>query len=109
MGSILRPTKIEKKSQIFFINLCNAITDVIFLCVSMRFLDAIFLKKTFNSKRFRCDCHPCLKAQFLPSFSRLSAFLGSTRTEYPSLREKAVDISVQIFSDIIIYAKNIFI
>ena len=40
MGSILRSTKIAD----FFHHLCDAITDVIILCVSMQFLDAIFLK-----------------------------------------------------------------
>ena len=57
MGSILPPTKIEEKSQksqIFFHHSCDAITDVIFLYVSTRFLDAIFLKKkTFDSMQFR--------------------------------------------------------
>ena len=40
MGSILRSTKIAD----FFHHLSDAITDVIILCVSMQFLDAIFLK-----------------------------------------------------------------
>ena len=40
MGSILQPRKIAKIAD-FFINLCDAITDVIFsTCI-----DAIFLKK----------------------------------------------------------------
>ena len=37
--------KKSQKSQNFFHHLCDAITNVFFLCVSMRFLDAIFLKK----------------------------------------------------------------
>ena len=61
MGSILRPTEIAKKSQTFFINLCDAISDVTFFM----YIDAIlgcdiFEKKTFDSMRFLCDCHPCI-------------------------------------------------
>ena len=52
MGSILQPAKIAD-----FFHVCDAITDVIFLCVSLRFLDAIFLKRK-RSMRLRCDCHP---------------------------------------------------
>ena len=52
MGSILRPTKIAD----FFHQFMDAITDVIFLCVSMRFLDAIFLKEKRSIRRdFDCD------------------------------------------------------
>ena len=106
MGSILRPTKIAKKLQIFFINLCDAITDVIFfMCIDAILGCDTFEKKTFDSKRL-----PSLLKSSIPAIVfKTSAFLGSTRTEYPSLREKAMDISVQIFRNIIIYAKNIFI
>ena len=54
MGSILQITKIAD----FFYHLCDAITNVIYLCVSMRFLDAIFLKKK-RSIRCEFDCLPC--------------------------------------------------
>ena len=49
MKSILPPTKIADLFHYF----CDAITDVIFLYVLMRFLDAILSKKkiTFDSMR----------------------------------------------------------
>ena len=58
MGSILRPPKIAKKSQIFFADffhhLCDAITDVIFFMG----IDAIRGCDIFQ-KNVRYDCHPC--------------------------------------------------
>ena len=65
MGSILRPTQIAKKSQksqIFFINLCDAITDVIFfMCIDAILGCDIFEKKTFDSMRFRLRLPSLLK------------------------------------------------
>ena len=64
MGSILRPTKIAN----FFHHLCDAITDVIFLCVSMRILDETFLKK---KRSIRCDFDPCNKVTAGRAFTEI--------------------------------------
>ena len=52
-------------------------------------------------KEMLWTCDNSLKAQFLPSFSRLtlSRFLGSARTEYPSLEwESCMDTLIQIWA-----------
>ena len=79
MGSILRPTKIAKKSQklqIFF-NLCDAITDVIFfMCIDAILGCDIFEKKRSIRSDFDCDAIaiPGINTQIKPERVRVHLY-----------------------------------